>query len=1120
MKKEFSYLKRLKFDKQLQNTFIAKYLSNPRLLFLLIVTIISIGLSSYLSLPRRLNPEIKIPIIIVTTILPGASPQDIESLITENLEASLNRVENVKQITSSSRDNISIISVEFESGVDPDKAKQSVQSAIDSVDLPTDAQTPIVQKIDFENQPVWSFAITGKDLPSLKQFADILKKELENLSSVERITTGGLEEKEIVISILPEKIATYGINPLQISQLIKASANSFPAGSVQTSESSYILTIDPLINSVEDVRNLNLFINGSIVTLAEIAEVYERSKPNQFLSYFATPKKEAQPSITFSVFKTASANINDAVADSEEVVKDLLDRYATRFQIQTITNTGELINEQFNHLLRDFIITVFLVFLVLFVFLGARQAFVSFFAVPLTFLISFTVMKVSGISLNFLSLFSLLLSLGLLVDDTIVVISAMTQYYRTGKFTPLQTGLLVWRDFGVPILTTTLTTVWAFLPLLLSTGIIGEFIKSIPIVVSSTLLGSLGVAMLIILPLMIILLKPQIPQRVVIFLRITLVIILIGIYIWIAPKGVGLFISLIGLVAFLFVTSQVRLALIRGTRKYFIKESKKRPLIRTVPSYLEKGFISFSIIERKYRSIITRILSSKRNRRNAVIMVIIFALFSYLLLPLGFVRNEFFPKSDQNFLYINLELPPGTNLTKTTEEAISLLNKIRLTPDIQYVTADVGKIFTREFATGGNNENTVMFSVVLPDRKDRSRSSMEIADYLRQSLNSYTKGTITVSEISGGPPAGADLQIKLFGDDLGILDNYAEEIKKFLENQDGVTDIQKSIKAGPSQIVFVPNQNKLANFNLSQDVIGLWLRTFASGLQIESFKPSDSPEESIDITLQLGKRPQDIANIASLTFPSQMGPIPITELGRFILKSSPTLITREGGKRTISISASVKEGFSVTDMNNRLEQFANNLKLEEGYFWKTGGVNEENQRSVNSILQAMILSFLLIIVTMVIQFTSFRKAIIVMLVIPLSISGVFIIFALTQTPLSFPALIGVLALFGIVVKNSILIVDKITTNQKFKMGFKESIIDAAESRLEPIALTSLATIMGLIPITVSDPIWRGLGGAIIAGLTFSGTIMLFFIPVVYFMWFNPQGNERDRGRRRQRKITQ
>ncbi len=194
-------------------------------------------------------------------------------------------------------------------------------------------------------------------------------------------------------------------------------------------------------------------------------------------------------------------------------------------------------------------------------------------------------------------------------------------------------------------------------------------------------------------------------------------------------------------------------------------------------------------------------------------------------------------------------------------------------------------------------------------------------------------------------------------------------------------------------------------------------------------------------------------------------------------------------------------GYAIQEANADLEKYADSLDLPSGYSWKTGGVNEENQKSVNSILIAMALSFLLILVTMVLQFSSFRKAFIVLLVIPLSISGVFIIFALSNTPLSFPALIGVLALFGIVVKNSILIVDKIAVNEKTKMSFEEAIAEGAASRLEPIALTSLTAILGLTPVTLSDPLWRGLGGAIISGLIFSGTIMLFFIPVVYYLTF-------------------
>jgi multidrug efflux pump subunit AcrB len=235
--------------------------------------------------------------------------------------------------------------------------------------------------------------------------------------------------------------------------------------------------------------------------------------------------------------------------------------------------------------------------------------------------------------------------------------------------------------------------------------------------------------------------------------------------------------------------------------------------------------------------------------------------------------------------------------------------------------------------------------------------------------------------------------------------------------------------------------------------------------------------------------------------------VPLLSLGELVLKPNPTSITREDGDRTISVTAAVAEGFSVSTINGQLEQFANgDLNLPTGYTWKTGGVNQENQQSVQSIIQAMALSAILILVTMVVQLGSFRQAIIVLLVIPLAISGVFVMFALTGTPLSFPALIGLLALFGIVVNNSIVVVDKINQNRTIGMSLVDAITDAAAGRLEAIFFSSLTTIIGLIPITLSDPIWRGLGGAIIAGLAFSGTIMLFFIPIVYYMWYQTEAD--------------
>jgi multidrug efflux pump subunit AcrB len=528
---------------------------------------------------------------------------------------------------------------------------------------------------------------------------------------------------------------------------------------------------------------------------------------------------------------------------------------------------------------------------------------------------------------------------------------------------------------------------------------------------------------------------------------------------------------------------------------------------------MNHGVINFDVIERKYRVVLETILAKKANRQKTIIIVLIFSVFSYILLPFGFVRSEFFPKSGQEFLYLSLELPSGTNNVQTKKEALSILEDVRKNPDVSYATATLklGVDPGRGFASG--SENTALITIVLPTMHDQKRSSIQIADDFRAKYKDYQKGTISVIEESGGPPAGSDLQIKLSGDDLAVLDAYADKLQAHLKNQSTVINVSKSVKSGTSKIVFVPDAQRLLDAEITPDQLGLWLRTYASGFTLEKdAKLQQGTDEKQDIVLRTTTTPQTAEQAGTILIPTENGPVSLISLGHFELRPNPSLITREDGKRTISVTAGVKQGVSATEKSQELGTFADAMGLPEGYTWTTGGANEENERSVTSIMQAMLLSFFLIIVTMVLQFSSFRKALIVMLVIPLSISGVFIIFALTKTPLGFPALIGVLALFGIVVKNSILIVDKINQNLRSKMHFREAIVDAAESRLEPITLTTFATIAGLIPITISDPFWRGLGGAIIAGLTFSGITMLFFVPVVYYLVFQKEEGQTEKSK--------
>lgn len=1092
-----SYLDRIQFDPKLKNTIHGKFITNFRLVFLLILSIFIIGIINYFEIPRRLNPEVEIPIVTVTTILPGATPEDMEALVTIPIEDKLKSVQDVDTITSTSRDNASTVVLQFLSTVDPDEARDEVQQAVDTVtDLPEDAQDPRVAVLDFENQPIWTFVLTSDDLPSLMSLSENLQNDLEDLPEVSQVQVSGFEEQEIQVIVDPVKAQEFGISPPVLSQAIKSAANSYPSGSINANGSVFSLTIDPGITTLDDIRAIRVTTDERIVTLEEIALVKEISAPDQNKTYYADNEVSSRRAVQFFVYKSDSSNINTAAQAAVTEVDTQLAPYKKTVELLTVSNYGELIDDQFTDLLQEFSTTVLLIFTVLLVFLGLRQAVIASFTVPLTFLSAIAVANALGLSLNFLTLFSFLIALGLLIDDTIVVVTAMTRYYESGKFTPSETGLLVWRDFFIPLWSTTATTIWSFIPLLLATGIIGEFIKPIPLIITATMLSSTSIAVLITIPLMIVFLKLAVPYRVRVLVQILGVIAFIAILTLLSPKNAFLIpIYIIILLAAWLIYAKRELYLKR-MKEYYQSNTTLQTIRKHGKRITGEGIVNLEDLSYKYRNVLDRILMKRSNRHNVIIFLVVFALISYLLVPLGLVKNEFFPKTDENTIYLSVALPAGTDIRTTTAEAIALTQEARKVPEVEYIITETGYGFTATFDRSVDPAN-FLITFALPDPDERDKTSIEIAKELREQFGDYSRGKLSVIELSGGPPAGADIQISLLGADYEVLTEYSETVMNYLEKRQGVTNIDTSYKSGTSKIVFVPDQNKLADAGISRETLALWLRTYASGFTLDTIRF----DKEKDITLRLSQAQVTPEELGSLYIQSPQGNVPLLSLGELRLSTNPTSISHEDTLRTITISGSVEAGNNIQEINADLIEYANSLELPNGYRWQTGGINEENQRSVNSILQAMALSFLLILVTMIIEFGSYRQAAIVMMTIPLAISGVFYIFALSGTPLSFPALIGVLALFGIVVTNAIVVIDKINSNINGGMPVKEAILDASGSRLEPVLLTSLTTIFGLLPITLSDPLWRGLGGAIISGLFFSGVIKLFFIPVIYYSWY-------------------
>lgn len=1091
-----SYLERITVSAALTKSWVANYIGNIRIVFLLTLSIVFLGLFAYFNLPQRLNPEIQLPIVIVTTVLPGANPEDVEKLVTIPLENELRGLSGLDTISSVSQENLSLISMQFSNSVTPEKARNDAKDAVDTVtDMPEDATTPRVVALDFENEPVWQFALTGTgDAVSQSVFAKRLRETLENLSDVDNVAIRGLETQIIAIDVSPQILGSYAISPQQLMGALRAGLGAFPAGSVDTGRNTFSLTIDPQVTTIEDIRSMRITLGSRTVRLGDIAVVSERSTGNQPASYIATQENKPSRSVTFAVYKRTNADIVKTAEHVKTTVEKEIEKTNGRFAITSIQNSGELIKEQFTDLLGEFRSTMILIMVTLFLFLGLRQALLSTITVPLTFLSAFIFMQAVGMSINFLSMFAFLLALGLLIDDTIVVVSAMTAYYKSGRFTPYEAGLLVWRDTIIPIWSTTVTTIWSFVPLLLASGIIGEFIKPIPVVVTVTMISSTGIAVLITLPVMILLLKPHLPRRVIVLLSI------LGV-----AGFVGLLFALFSgnpLVVPIVIVGLLLGWLARRNWTGVVSWYNHLPFAATIHKYSNHGVISVDGFAKWYERSITKVLENKQARKNVIIAIVAYSLFSFALVPFGLVKTEFFPKEDTDLVYINAEFPAGTTLAVNSARSLTLLEQFRHTDGVEFVVMDVGtSVNMGSFSgAGADQNNTTQFTLHLPEPEHRKKGSIAIAQELRNQIKPLRDVKLSVVEMSGGPPAGAEVQLKLSGEDLTLLDQFADRLTAFMDGRPGLTNIEKSIKPGTSALLFVPNQDKLAAAGLTTDAVGMWLRSYVSDITLDEADFDETDTEQTEIHFSFGSVRQSPETLTALSIPTQAGSIPLTSLGSIEVRSNPTLITREEGKRTISVSAGVLPGFNGAEENAKLLEFSKTIELPDGYEWKTGGVNEENEKSVQSIMLAMLVSFILILVTMVIQFQSFRQAIIVLLVIPLAVSSVFLLFALTGTPLSFPALIGVLSLFGIVVTNSMFIVDKINLNRREGMPFVKAISDAGASRMEPIILTKLCTVFGLLPITIADPLWRGLGGAIIYGLLLASTIMLLFIPVVYYNW--------------------
>jgi HAE1 family hydrophobic/amphiphilic exporter-1 len=1118
---DFHYLEQLKFDPALRKSWLNFFVTHFRVVVLMILLLSAWGIYSYQKLPRESNPEVKIPVALVMTAYPGASPADVEELVTKKLETEIATLKGVKKITSSSANSVSSVSVEFEAGEDLEDSVRSLRDKVTEAksELPDEAEEPRVNEVSFDDQPIVTFALSGPyDGLTLRKHAEDLRDELEKIPGVREVRVSGGDERELSVAYDPGKLALFGISADQANRRIAATNLALPGGTVEGTAFNYPVRTDARVFTAETLGRIPVLHkdDGMIVYLDDIARVEEKAVKRTVTSRLSTDGSEPQEAVTLEIVKKTGGSVLDTVDTAKATADRMVASFPSGMKYDVTTDFAKQIRKDFDQLKHDFVLTVILVMGTLFLFVGLKESLIAGLAIPLVFFVTFGVMQMTGITLNFLSLFSLLLALGLLVDDAIVVVSATKQYLRTGKFTPEEAVLLVLNDFKVVLTTTTFATVWAFLPLLLASGIMGEFLKSIPITVSVVLVASLLVALMINHPLAAVLERIRFTKKS--FFLAVICIFGIGTFAFAQGNAFGFGTGALAVAALLsplhwYFAKQGRLALEKNKalmEQEWIDDELIKEKLRTQGRGEDKSFASrlvhgivhldhvIPLYERMLRAAI-----ATRKRRLTVLLSTLALFIGAVLLPVfGIVPMEFFPPSDEETIFINVTAPTGMKLEETDRITRQVEEKLLRHPEIVNFSTVVGREgISPNRAQGesaGTPSNLAGITVTLSEPKERDITSFDMATLLRKEMSDIREATVSVESLAGGPPAGAAFEARIVGDDLQTLDKIVQDTKPLLASIPGVIDITSSLKEAPADYTFTLDPARLELYGLDAASVGSTLRMAISGLEVSNvFR--DNKEIKIVASFDEAKMPtlESVQNLQILNGKGR--PVYIKDVATVELKPSVSSITRIDQKRAVLLAAGVEPGAArpAEVLSAFQEKLKNEYRLPEGYEIVYGGENEQNQESVMSILRALIVAAVLIVATIVIQFNSFRQAAIVLITLPLALIGVFVGMAVFQVTLSFPGLIGILALFGIVVKNAIILIDKINLNLRSGIPFDESVVDAGKSRLEAIFITSLCTILGILPVTLSNALWKALGSAVIFGLALSSFLTLFIVPVLF-----------------------
>ncbi len=1002
------------------------------------VTVAILGVFALSKLSINLFPDMGENTIMVMTSYPGASAADIETNITKTLENTLNGVSDLKHLSSSSKENVSVIALEFEYGIDIDEATNNVRDKLDMVrqSLPDGAGTPTIFKFNMEDMPIMLLSATAEEsLPALdKILDDKLATPLARISGVGTVSVSGAPKREIQVFVDPNKIEAYGLTVEQISSALASENKNTPAGNIDIGSNTYAVRVEKEFKSANEMLNVVVgSFNGKPIYLKDVAIVND-GEQERLQKVYTNMVQGAMVTIQKQTDANAVKVSNGIKRELKKIQNDL----PSDVKVNIIIDGSENIVNTINSLKDTILTTFFIVMLVVFIFLGRwRATLIIVLSIPISLVASVIYLFATGNTLNIISMSALTIAIGMVVDDAIVVLENITSQIDK-KVKPKEAAVHATQEVSISVIASTLTMLAVFLPLTMVSGAVGAFFNQLGWIVSIIMIVSTSAALTLV-PMMCSKMLKQDP----------------------------------------------------GTHKWH------QLLFKPINSALDA-------LSRGYG----RLINWAVTHRAVVIVIALIIFISTVMLTVPGMKTEYMPSMDMGRLSISIELPVGTQEDITGQLAAELSEKyMREIPELKIVNYNYGVADEdNAFASMNSNGTHILnMNLNLGRKTERNRSTQEIAELIRKDLKNNV--LIKKYNVSEGMGMGSTTSVKLeiYGYDFNVSDRIAKDIAESMKNTDVISQVLISRDEYTPEIHVDFDREKLMLNGINIATASQYVRNRING-SIMSFFREDGDEYNIRVRYAPEFRTsiEDIENIVLYGGAGQA--VRLSEVAKIVEGHTPPTITRKDRERLVTISGIVAKGYALSDAVTLAQRCIDEADIPSEFLVKIAGDYEDQQEAFSDMFMLIALIIILVYVVMASQFESLLDPFVIMFSVPFAITGVLIGIRVHGLAMGVMALIGVMILMGIVVKNGIVLIDYTRLCLERGMSINESVVTASRQRLRPILMTTLTTVLGMIPLAVGSgegaEMWNGLGVVVAWGLSISTLITLVLIPTLYAIFIS------------------